>query len=131
MNRYFSGCTLAVGTTILALGLVATPAAADTYIYNYYSEPGTAAPYYTPARRTYYRAPVYSTPPNTTYFYGPTTSPYMPPSSALYYNPPAAYYVPPGLSITTPLGTYAPFYGGYSPYSSPDTHDPYRVTPTR
>ena len=118
MTPYFPGHALAAGAALLVLGLGAMPANADTYIYNYYGNTGTATPYYTP-------------PSNTTYFYGPTTSPYAPPSSAYYYNPspPAAYYVPPGLSITTPLGTYAPFYGGYSSYSTPDTHDPYRLTP--
>ena len=128
MTKYFPGRVLAAGTALLALGLAAAPANADTYIYNYYGEPGTTLQYYAPAPR-YYSAPVYSAPPNTTYYYGPTTSPYAPPSSSYYYSPPSAYYVPPGLSITTPLGTYAPFYGGYSSYGSPDTYDPYRTTP--
>jgi len=132
MTKHFPGRVLAAGAALLAFGLGAAPANADTYFYyNYYNDPGTTTQYYAPAPRTYYdRAPVYSAPPNTTYFFGPTTSPYAPPSSAYYYNtPPSAYYVPPGLSITTPLGTYAPFYGGYSSYGSPDHHDPYRSTP--
>ncbi len=40
-------------------------------------------------------------------------------------------YVPPGLSIATPGGIYAPFYGGWSPYSMPDIggYDGYRMMP--
>lgn len=63
-----------------------------------------------PAYRTYYeRRVVY--PPATTYYSAPAATPY-------YYSPPPPRgYVPPGLSISTPTGTYAPFYGGWNSYS--------------
>lgn len=60
------------------------------------------------------------------------------PAPPAYNAPPPQYptqyhYVPPGLSITTPLGTYAPFYGGWSPYAHDNVggYDHYRSTPDR
>jgi hypothetical protein len=81
-------------------------------------------------------------PAQTYYDYGYSRPPvvYSPPPAAYYYAPPypPAYrtqdhYVPPGLSITTPLGTYAPFYGGWSPYGHDNVggYDHYRSTPDR
>ena len=79
---------------------------------------------------------------HTYYDYGYAQPPvvYSVPPSASYYAPPYPpayrpqyYYVPPGLSITTPLGTYAPFYGGWSPYGHDNVggYDHYRSTPDR
>ena len=71
-----------------------------------------------PAYRTYYAprvvytapAPVYVAPPVTTYSYSQPSYHYAP-------SPQPYGYTPPGLSISTPTGTYAPFYGGWSSYS--------------
>lgn len=74
----------------------------------------------------------------TYYHYGYAQPPAMVYAPPIYYAPapqyPARYhYVPPGLSITTPLGTYAPFYGGWQPYSHANVggYDHYRLTPDR
>ena len=77
-----------------------------------------------PGYRTYY-APrlVYPAAPQATTYY------YSQPADAV---PPQPYgYQPPGLSIVTPTGTYAPFYGGWNSYSSPENaggYDAYRDT---
>ena len=104
----------------------------------------------TPAPQVYY-APVYTQRPNTTYYYSgsnhdgyvhsqpgyttyyerrviypsaPATTYYY--SQPTYVAPPQPYgYVPPGLSISTPTGIYAPFYGGWNSYS-PES-DGYRI----
>ncbi len=74
--------------------------------------------------RVVYPAPrvVYSAPPaDPSYYY----------SAPAYARSPEPYgYVPPGLSITTPVGTYAPLYGGWSPYSTETVggYDGYRNT---
>lgn len=76
-----------------------------------------------PGYTTYYeRRVVYPAPPATTYYYSQPTY-----SQPTYVAPPQQPYgyVPPGLSITTPSGTYAPFYGGWSSYSIES--DGYRV----
>ena len=105
----------------------------------YYSDPVVVAP----APRVY-DVPVYTQRSNTTSYYSgsnhdgyvssspgyttyyerrvvypaPVTT-YVAPAPSYYYAPPSQPYgyVPPGLSITTPTGTYAPFYGGWSSYS--------------
>ena len=119
-------------------------AAPGTY---YYSDPVVVAP----APQVYY-APVTMPRPNTTYYYSgsnhdgyarssPGYTTYYerrvvypaPPATTYYYSQPAYVappsppygYVPPGLSITTPMGTYAPFYGGWSSYSIES--DGYRI----
>lgn len=108
-----------------------------------------------PAPRVYY-APAYTVRSNTTYYHtgsnhdhyslsspGYTTyyAPrvvYPAPVRTYYYSRPAYVapaqpygYVPPGLSITTPAGTYAPFYGGWNSYNSTENvggYDAYRDT---
>ena len=104
----------------------------------YQSAPAVVAP----APRVYY-APAYTVRSNTTYYYSgsnhdhyslssPGYTTYHAPrivhpapvrtyyySQPTYVAPAQPYgYVPPGLSITTPAGTYAPFYGGWNPYNS-------------
>ena len=112
----------------------------------YYSDPVVVAP----APQIYY-APVYTRRSNTTYYYsGSNHDSYVrsspghttyyqprilnpaPPATTYYYSQPTYVapaqpygYVPPGLSITTPAGTYAPFYGGWSSYSIES--DGYRI----
>jgi hypothetical protein len=104
--------------------LYAYPTEAQTY---YYSDPALSDPVIVaPAPRVYYySAPVYVTPGNTTYYYGPSNHEHYSLSARGYvYTTPPGYvttppgYVPPGLSITTPTGTYAPFYGGWNSYSN-------------
>lgn len=113
-------------------------------VYDYQPDPVVVAP----VPRVYY-APVYTQRLNTSYYYGASnhdpnslsspgyTTVYEPrlvysyaPPAATYYDSRPAYaapsqpygYVPPGLSITTPAGTYAPFYGGWSSYSLPNSY---------
>jgi hypothetical protein len=134
----------AEGTTYYYEDGTATGAYSDTFIpgtgYYYQSQPTFVAP----APQIYY-APAYTVRSNTTYYYNGSnhdhyslsspahTTYYAPrvvypprPATRYYYTQPAYVapaqpygYVPPGLSITTPAGTYAPFYGGWNSYSSP------------
>ncbi len=115
-----SACALVFG--VAASATLATAAAADA-VYDYDSDSGRMVMGYAPEFGTYYRAaPVLQAPAPHVYYYSPE------------YRPAPEYgYVPPGLSITTPLGTYAPFYGGWSPYSHDNVggYDHYRLTPDR
>jgi hypothetical protein len=126
MMRQFSA--LATGLALAAGFAGAAKADGEVYYYAdpptltydtaprvYYSEPVVVAPapriyyYTTPGYTTYYQPRVvYAAPPTTTYYY----------TEPRYIAPAQPYgYVPPGLSISTPTGTYAPFYGGWSSYS--------------
>ncbi|MCW5774775.1 MAG: hypothetical protein KIT16_24225 [Rhodospirillaceae bacterium] len=120
--------TLAAGVAAAALpAAAADPVAA-------YGPPVAVTYYYAPYG---VRAPTPPSPPSTTtYFYGPSNHAGYAPASGDYYAmrpTPEAYYTPPGLSIATPLGVYAPLYGGYSSYSAPNVggYEHYRTTPDR
>jgi len=97
----------------------------------YYSEPVIVAP----APRTYYyTAPTYTYRSNTTYYYAPSNHDHYSQSSPGYVTTPMPYgYVPPGLSVTSPLGTYAPLGGGWNSYSNENVggYDGYRTTTDR
>lgn len=92
--------------TMSAVALTAAAHAQTYYDYGYAQPPA-----------------VYSVPPSASYYAPPYPPAYRP----------QYHYVPPGLSITTPLGTYAPFYGGWSPYGHDNVggYDHYRSTPDR
>lgn len=108
---------------VAASAAFAGAAAADA-VYYYDSYSGRMVMGYAPDSGTYDRAaPVMQAPAPQVYYYSPPE-----------YRPAPEYrYVPPGLSITTPLGTYAPFYGGWSPYGHENVggYDHYRLTPDR
>jgi hypothetical protein len=140
---------LAAGLALVAGAATAGAAKANGVVYYYDDPPSlaygyTAAPrvyYYsepvivTPAPRTYYEsAPVYTMPAHTTYYFAPSNHDHYAPSAGAYAATPAPYgYVPPGLSLQTPVGTYAPFYGGWNSYSNEEVggYDRYRTTADR
>lgn len=121
-----SGALIA-GLALVTGAGIAGAAKAQNALY-YYDDGSATITYRTaPARVYYYSAPVmvapaprvyyYSAPATTTYYYGPSTQDDYSASSSVYVSTPAPYYyAPPGLSIITPLGVYAPFYGGYASY---------------
>ncbi len=109
-------CALVFG--LAAGAAVADAADADT-VYSYDSNSGRMVMHSAPDAGGFYRGgPVMQAPAPQVYYHSPA---------------PDYRYVPPGLSITTPLGTYAPFYGGWSPYSHENVggYDHYRMTPDR
>lgn len=118
-----------------------------------YADPGTPV-LVVPAPEVRY-VPVRTQRSNTTHYYAGSNHEHMALSSpgyTTYYEPRLVYrtpavtyyqvpannaaptqpqgYVPPGLSIVTPTGVYAPFYGGWSNYSSENVggYDAYRDT---
>lgn len=129
---------LAAGLCLAAGTAISGAAKADDVVY-YYDDPPSLTYSYTTAPRTYYysdpvivtpaprvyyySAPVYTAPAPTTYYYAPPTRTYV--------ATPAPYgYVPPGLSLQTPIGTYAPLYGGWNSYSDDSVggYNGYRYT---
>lgn len=151
----FGGAAQAEGTTYYYDG-TSTGAYSDTFTAPSGYEQ-TSPVLVTPAPRVEY-VPVYTERSNTTYYNSGSTHnsyvgaspayrtyyaprlvyPATPPAAAYYYRQPAYAapaqpygYQPPGLSITTPTGTYAPFYGGWNSYNSTENvggYEAYRDT---
>ena len=85
---------------------VRTQRSNTTYYYSGSNHEHTALS--SPGYTTYYEPRLVYPTPVTTYYY-------RQPDYAAPAQPQG--YVPPGLSIVTPAGTYAPFYGGWNSYS--------------
>jgi hypothetical protein len=114
-NYYDSNPVVVAPTPQIYYAPVYTERSNTTYYHSGATHDGYVSS--SPAYRTYYEPRVVYTPPATVYTAPPvTTYSYSQPSYQ--YAPPPPYgYTPPGLSITTPTGTYAPFYGGWNSYS--------------